>query len=165
MPRRWRTLREGTNTCLIIVGVGFFPHLHPLWYLQTIRGSEFRRSLKTTASESERIPRTVDSWWIEKAVFWPKTVPASKSISFQKTSRRIRKWSGKWRQMLNLAQDEIEEKIKSQKRRAPFKPVRIKPDIEWNELALLESNRVYLPGCWSMSDPRGPITMGTWPPI
>ena len=40
----------------------------------------------------------------------------------------------------------LREKIKAQKRRAPFKPVKIKSDIDWNELALLESNRVHLPG-------------------
>jgi penicillin-binding protein 2 len=48
--------------------------------------------------------------------------------------------------MLNMTQDEIGEKIKAQKRRAPFRPVKIKSDIDWNELAALESNRVNLPG-------------------
>jgi penicillin-binding protein 2 len=45
-----------------------------------------------------------------------------------------------------MTRDEIEEKIKAQKRRTPFKPVKIKSDIRWNELALLETNRVHLPG-------------------
>jgi penicillin-binding protein 2 len=49
-------------------------------------------------------------------------------------------------EMLNITRDEIEEKIQAQKRRAPFRPVKIKSDIDWNKLALLESNRVFLPG-------------------
>jgi penicillin-binding protein 2 len=48
--------------------------------------------------------------------------------------------------LLNIPPEEIEERLKTQKRRAPFKPVKIKSDIGWNELALLESNRVHLPG-------------------
>jgi penicillin-binding protein 2 len=49
-------------------------------------------------------------------------------------------------QLLNMPQDEIEEKIGVQRRGAPFRPVKIKSDIDWNELAVLESNRVHLPG-------------------
>jgi penicillin-binding protein 2 len=48
--------------------------------------------------------------------------------------------------LLNIPPEEIQERLNTQKRRAPFKPVKIKSDIDWNELALLESNRVYLPG-------------------
>jgi penicillin-binding protein 2 len=48
--------------------------------------------------------------------------------------------------MLNMTRGEIEEKIKAQKRRTPFNPVKIKSDIDWNQLALLETNRVHLPG-------------------
>jgi penicillin-binding protein 2 len=45
-----------------------------------------------------------------------------------------------------MTQEEIEEKIRAQRRGAPFRPVKIKSDIDWNELAILESNRVHLPG-------------------
>ncbi len=48
--------------------------------------------------------------------------------------------------LLNIPPEEIEERLRTQKRRAPFKPVKIKSDIDWNELVLLESNRVHLPG-------------------
>jgi penicillin-binding protein 2 len=57
-------------------------------------------------------------------------------------------------EMLHVTQDEIGEKIKAQKRRAPFKPVKIKSDIDWNELALLESYRVHLPGLIVVVRPR-----------
>jgi len=45
-----------------------------------------------------------------------------------------------------MGENEIKGKLQSSKKRPPFKPVKIKSDIDWNELALLETNRVYLPG-------------------
>ena len=62
---------------------------------------------------------------------------------------------------LNLDPNEIRERLKSSKRRAPFKPVKIKPDIEWNELALLESNRVHLPGLLVDVNPKRTYNYGT----
>jgi penicillin-binding protein 2 len=64
-------------------------------------------------------------------------------------------------EMLKLSEAEIQEKIKSSKRRAPFKPVKIKPDIEWPELALLESNRVHLPGLLVDVRPKRTYSFGT----
>jgi penicillin-binding protein 2 len=64
-------------------------------------------------------------------------------------------------QFLNLNPDDIREKLRNSKRRAPFKPVKIKPDIEWNELALLESNRVHLPGLLVEVSPKRTYRYGT----
>lgn len=57
-------------------------------------------------------------------------------------------------ELLQMSQDEIEEKISAQKRGAPFRPVKIKSDIDWNELAVLETSRVHLPGLFVDVRPR-----------
>jgi penicillin-binding protein 2 len=49
-------------------------------------------------------------------------------------------------ELLRMGEDEIKERLQSTKKRPPFKPVKIKSDIDWHELALLEANRVHLPG-------------------
>ena len=49
-------------------------------------------------------------------------------------------------EILKMDPDEIEEKLRHVKRRPPFQPVKVKTDIDWTEVAILESNRVYLPG-------------------
>jgi len=49
-------------------------------------------------------------------------------------------------EMLNMTQDEMKGKLQGLRKRPPFKAVKIKSDIDWNELALLEFNRVHLPG-------------------
>jgi penicillin-binding protein 2 len=68
---------------------------------------------------------------------------------------------GQVAQLLNLNPEEIQAKLKSSKQRAPFKPVKIKPDIEWNELAILESNRVHLPGLQVDVRPKRTYNYGT----
>jgi hypothetical protein len=69
---------------LIVLGAAFFLLSAHLWYLQTFEEVNSAGSLRITAFGFGRILRTGVSCWIEKAVFWPKTGPASRSILSRK---------------------------------------------------------------------------------
>jgi penicillin-binding protein 2 len=49
-------------------------------------------------------------------------------------------------EILKMDPAEIQEKLQNAKNRPPFQPVKVKTDINWSEVAVLESNRVHLPG-------------------
>ncbi len=131
---------------IAFVAVAFFLIFISLWYLQVIKGSEFRR-----LSENNRI-RILENPADRGMLLDRKgRVLAHNRPSFEvslipedlKVNPEVLTHVG---EMLDMDQDEIENKLQSLKRRPPFKPVKIKSDIDWNGLALLEFNRVHLPG-------------------
>jgi penicillin-binding protein 2 len=131
---------------VVFVGLAFLSIFIRLWSLQVIKGSELRH-----LSENNRI-RIIENPADRGMLFDCKgRVLAHNRPSFEvylvpedvKANPEVLIKVG---EMLNITPEEIEEKIQAQKRRAPFRPVKIKSDIHWNELALLESNRVFLPG-------------------
>lgn len=138
---------EGRYKYLVVfVGLAFFLIFIRLWSLHVIQGSELRhlsennriRLLENPADRGMLLDRKGRILAHNRPSFEVYLVPED----VQANPEVLVKIAG----MLNMTQDEIEEKIRAQKRRAPFRPVKIKSDIDWNELAVLESNRVHLPG-------------------
>jgi penicillin-binding protein 2 len=131
---------------IAFVGLAFLLIFIRLWSLQVIKGSDLRQ-----LSENNRI-RLIESPADRGMLFDCKgRVLAHNRPSFEvylvpEDAKANPEVLTKVARMLDLTPEEIEEKINAQKRRAPFRPVKIKSDIHWNELALLESNRVFLPG-------------------
>ena len=131
---------------VVFVGLAFFLIFIRLWSLHVIQGSELRhlsennriRLLENPADRGMLLDRKGRILAHNRPSFEVYLVPED----VQANPEVLVKIAG----MLNMTQDEIGEKIKAQKRRAPFRPVKIKSDIGWNELAALESNRVHLPG-------------------
>ena len=117
-----------------------------LWYLQVIRGGEFRklsennriRIRENPADRGMLLDRKGRVLAHNRPSFDVSLVPEDVQSDLQVLARVG--------EILNMGPEEIREKLRSLKRRPPFKPVKIKSDIDWNELALLESNRVHLSG-------------------
>jgi penicillin-binding protein 2 len=131
---------------VVFVGFAFFLIFIRLWSLHVIQGSELRhlsennriRLLENPADRGMLLDRKGRILAHNRPSFEVYVVPEDVKAN----PEVLVKIAG----MLNMTQDEIEEKIRAQKRRAPFRPVKIKSDIDWNELAVLETNRVFLPG-------------------
>jgi penicillin-binding protein 2 len=117
-----------------------------LWFLQVIKGSEFRqlsennciRILENPADRGMLLDRKGNVVAHNRPSFEVSLVPEDLKINPEVLTQVG--------DMLNMNQEKIENKLRGLKKRPPFKPVKIKSDIDWNELALLEFNRVHLPG-------------------
>ena len=131
---------------LVFVGVAFFLIFIRLWSLQVIKGSELRRLSENNCIRLRENPADRGMLLDRKGRILAHNRPSFEVYLVPEDLKINPGVLIKVGAMLNMTQGEIEEKIKAQKRRAPFKPVKIKSDIDWNELALLESNRVHLPG-------------------
>jgi penicillin-binding protein 2 len=138
---------KGKHKYLVVfVGLAFFLIFIRLWSLHVIQGSELRH-----LSENNRIrllenPADRGMLLDRKGRILAHNRPSFEVYLVPEDVQANPEVLAKIAAMLNMTQDEIGEKIKAQKRRAPFRPVKIKSDIDWNELAALESNRVNLPG-------------------
>jgi len=128
------------------VGMAFLLIFICLWYLQVFKGTEFYR-----LSENNRIRIRENP--ADRGIILDRKdrVLAHNRPSFEVylVPEDLKENPGvliEVGEMLNISQDEMKAKFQGLKSRFPFKPIKIKSDIDWNELALLETNRVHLPG-------------------
>ena len=131
---------------VVFVGLAFFLIFIRLWSLQVIKGNDLRRLSENNCIRLRENPADRGMLLDRKGRILAHNRPSFEVYLVPEDLKANPEILTKVGEMLNMTQDEIEEKIKAQKRRAPFKPVKIKSNIDWNELALLESNRVHLPG-------------------
>ena len=144
--QRMEDLKERYRYFVVFIGVAFFLVFVQLWYLQVIKGGEYRR-----LSENNRIrilenPADRGMLFDRRGRILAHNRPSFEVYVVPEDLKEDPESLAKIAQMLNMTQEEIQGKLQVAKRRAPFKPVKIKSDIDWNELAVLELNRVHLPG-------------------
>jgi penicillin-binding protein 2 len=128
------------------IGAAFFIIFIHLWYLQVIKGGEFRqlsennciRIRENPADRGMLLDRKGEVLAHNRPSFEVSLVPEDLKINPEVLTQVG--------EMLNMNREEIENKLRNLKERPPFRPVKIKSDIDWNELALLEFNRIHLPG-------------------
>ncbi len=128
------------------VGLAFFLIFIRLWSLHIIKGSELRH-----LSENNRIrllenPADRGMLLDQKGRILAHNRPSFEVYLVPEDVKANPEVLTKIAELLNMTREEIDEKISVEKRGAPFRPVKIKSDIDWNQLAVLESNRVHLPG-------------------
>ena len=131
---------------VVFISLAFLLIFIRLWSLQVIKGSELRRLSENNCIRLRENPADRGMLLDRKGRILAHNRPSFEVYLVPEDIKANPEVLIKVGKMLNMTPDEIEEKMKAQKRRAPFKPVKIKSDINWDELALLESNRVHLPG-------------------
>jgi penicillin-binding protein 2 len=131
---------------VVFIGLAFFLIFIRLWSLQVIKGSDLRRLSENNCIRLRENPADRGMLFDQKGRILAHNRPSYEVYLVPEDLKVNPGVVTEVGRLLNIPPEEIEERLKAQKRRAPFKPVKIKSDINWNELALLESNRVHLPG-------------------
>ncbi|HUL20420.1 MAG TPA: penicillin-binding protein 2 [Thermodesulfobacteriota bacterium] len=139
---------------VIFVGFAFLLIFIRLWTLQVIKGSDLRHLSENNCIRLRENPADRGMLLDRKGNILAHNRPSFEVSLVPEDLRANPEVVVKVAEMLNMTRAEIEEKIKAQKRRTPFNPVKIKSDIDWNRLALLETNRVHLPGLMVDVRPR-----------
>ena len=159
--QRMEDLKGRYKYFVAFVGLAFLLIIIWLWYLQVIKGSEFRR-----LSENNRI-RILDNpagrgmLYDRKGCILAQNRPSFEVSLVPEDLKVNPEVLVKLGVLLHMGENEIKDKLQSPKKRPPFKPVKIKSDINWNELALLETNRVHLPGLIVDVRPRRAYNYGS----
>ena len=131
---------------LAFLGIAFLLIFVRLWSLQVIKGAEYRRMSENNRIRLLEAPADRGMLLDRKGRVLAHNRPSSQALLVPEDLAGNSEVMDRVTEMLKLGADEIQQKLKSAKGRTPFKPLRIKTDIDWQELSLLESNRVYLPG-------------------
>jgi penicillin-binding protein 2 len=131
---------------LVFLAVAFLLIFVRLWSLQVIKGAEYRRMSENNRIRILEAPADRGMLLDRKGRVLAHNRPSFQALLVPEDLSGNPEILDRVKDLLKLGADDIQQKLKSAKGRTPFKPLRIKTDIDWQELALLESNRVYLPG-------------------
>ncbi len=147
-------LRSRHRYFLIALSIFFIFILSRLWYLQITRGEEFTRLAENNRIRIRRVPASrgmildrdkrilVDN----RPSFQVSLVPEDIDDVDQVVSRIAK--------ILKTEPEEVKPKITHKNSRPPFFPVLVKGDISREELALLETHKMDLPGMFIDVFPR-----------
>src|SRR5512136_1957856 len=131
---------------VVFVGLAFFLIFVRLWSLQVIKGSELRRLSENNCIRLRENPADRGMLLDRKGRILARNRPSFEVYLVPEDVKANPGVIAQVGKLLNIPAEDIQQRFDTQKRRAPFKPVKIKSDIDWNELALLETNRVHHPG-------------------
>ncbi len=144
--RRMEDLQERQRYFKTFTGIAFFLIILSLWSLQVIKGSEFKRLSENNRIRIRDNPAERGMILDRKGRALAHNRPSFEVYLIPEDLREDQYTVKQVAGYLNLSEDELKSRLKGIKRRFAFRPVKIKSDIDWKELAMLESNRIYLPG-------------------
>ncbi len=125
--------------------VAFLVVLCQLWNLQVIKGSEHRRLSENNRIRIKEKPAVRGMLLDRNGFILAHNRPSFEVYLVPEDIKGDLELVKDIEELLNLSKDEVKEKL-DKKQRVPFKPIKIKSDIDWRELSLLEFNRIRIPG-------------------
>ncbi len=130
---------------VLSVIVAFLVVLCQLWNLQVIKGSEHRRLSENNRIRIKEKPAVRGMLLDRNGFILAHNRPSFEVYLVPEDIKGDLELVKDIEELLNLSKDEVKEKL-DKKQRVPFKPIKIKSDIDWRELSLLEFNRIRIPG-------------------
>jgi len=159
--QRMEEFKERYRYFVAFVAVAFLLLLIWLWSLQILKGSEYRRLSENNRIRIRENPADRGMLLDRKGRILAANRPSFEAYVVSEDLESSPEALIKIGEILNLPVETLRERVQNQKRRTPFRPVKIKSDIDWNELAKLEFNRVHLPGLLVDVRPRRSYPYGT----
>jgi len=152
--QRMEDFKDRYKYFFAFAAIAFFMILISLWYLQVIKGSEYRLMSRNNCVRIRENPAARGMILDRKGRLLADNRPSFEVYLVPEDLQENPEVLVKVGQMLNMSPKEIKGRLQTEKKRTPFRPVKIKSDIEWNELTKLETNRVNLPGLFVDVRPR-----------
>lgn len=154
LQRRYRAF-------LTVALVGFLVLGLRLWHLQIISGEEFSRLSKHNRIRIREISASRGMILDQRGRILVDNRPSFEVLLVPEDIVDIEKTAAFLHRILDIKPEEVKRKLEIDNHRPPFKPVRIQSDINRLHLALLESNKLDLPGLIVDVAPRRAYTYGT----
>lgn len=133
-----------------------------LWYLQVIKGNELRQLSENNRIRIREITADRGMLLDRKGRILAHNRPSFDVLLIPEDIQSNPQVLQTVGQILNLSEEDLNEKMRDLKRRQAFRPIRLKSDIDWKSLAILESNRVHLPGVLIDVRPRRAYHYGSF---
>ena len=137
----------------LVVSV-FVVLLLQLWFLQIIRGESYRNLSENNRIRLEDIPPTRGIIYDRDGRILVDNRPAFKLALVPADASDLKQTLGKLGRILKVETPQLEEKVKSAPRGAPFRPILLSRDMNRDQVAAVETHRFNLPGVMVQIEPR-----------
>jgi penicillin-binding protein 2 len=137
----------------LVVSV-FVALLLRLWFLQIIRGESYRNLSENNRIRLEDIPPTRGIIYDRHGRILVDNRPAFKLALVPADVSDLNQTLFKLGRILEVEEPELEEKVKSAPRGAPFRPILLSRDMNRDQVAAVETYRFNLPGVMVQIEPR-----------
>lgn len=144
--QRMEEFRKRVRYLRFIVSGTFLLIFIYLWYLQVIRGSEFRQLSENNRIRIREVVADRGMLLDRNRQVLAHNRPSFDLFIIPEDIRANPEVLGRVGEIICLSSEEIGERLKQLKRQPTFRPLRVRSDIDWEKLVLLETNRVHLPG-------------------
>jgi len=144
--QRMEELKRRYKYFLVFVIGAFLLILCQLWNLQIIKGNEYRRLSENNRIRIREKPAIRGMLVDRNGNILAHNRPCYEVYLIAEDIKGDQELIQRIEALLKLPQGELRDKLNDRKRRVPFRPIKIKSDIDWEELALLEFNKVHIPG-------------------
>ncbi len=148
-PEEFRSRHQYFVFVAVVIFLIFFVRL---WYLQIIKEQEFRHLSENNRIRLIKIPAVRGMIMDRQGRVLADNRPSFNVMVTPEDVDDLERLTEKLSRFLNLSPDEIVRAIKDRER-PPFQPVAIKKDISWEELCLLKTHRLDLPGVETQIEP------------
>ena len=138
---------QGRYKPFLIAGlIGFVVLGLRIWHLQIIKGEEFSRLSKHNRIRIREISASRGMILDRRGRILIDNRPSFEVLLVPEDIIDMEKTAGFLHRMLKVTPEKVEKRLEVNKRRPPFKPVRIQSDINRLQLALLKTRQLDLPG-------------------
>ena len=125
-----------------------------LWFLQIIKGESYRHLSENNRIRLEDVPPTRGIIYDRNGRILVDNRPAFKLALVPADVRDMQHTLGKLGRILQVEEPELEEKVQSAPRGAPFRPILLSRDMNRDQVAAVETHRFNLPGVMVQIEPR-----------
>ena len=137
----------------LVVSV-FVALLLRLWFLQIVRGESYRNLSENNRIRLEDVPPTRGIIYDRHGRILVDNRPAFKLALVPADVSDLNQTLGKLGQILDVEKPQLEEKVKSAPRGAPFRPILLSRDMNRDQVAAVETHKFNLPGVMVQIEPR-----------
>lgn len=139
---------------IVFAIVAFTIILSRLWYLQILQGKKFKSLSENNRIRIVKIPAPRGIIFDRKGKSLVDNYPSfDLSIipeDVNDLESTIKELSG----LLNVNADLFKAKLKEAQGNPPFKPIKVKTNLDYREVAIVETNKLYLPGITIEIEPK-----------
>ncbi|VAV82394.1 Peptidoglycan D,D-transpeptidase MrdA [hydrothermal vent metagenome] len=139
-------LKERLYLALVVIALIFLILIAKLWYLQVMRSSHFSELSMNNRIRLTKTPAARGLILDRNGKLLAENRPGFDLLIVPEDVKDMAKTKKILTRIVDIDNKTINAKLKKAKRRAPFRPVKLKEDISWEEMAKVDNYNYELPG-------------------
>ncbi|VAW35528.1 Peptidoglycan D,D-transpeptidase MrdA [hydrothermal vent metagenome] len=139
-------LKERLYLALVVIAIIFLILIAKLWYLQVMRSSYFSELSMNNRIRLTKTPAARGLIMDRSGRLLAENRPGFDLLIVPEDVKDMAKTKKILTRIVDIDKKTINAKLKKAKRRAPFRPVKLKEDISWEEMAKVDNYNYEMPG-------------------